>query len=167
MLEVPVEQVLNKSEDGMIIIDSDVLVREGRAYLFSGLRAYDPVNDVVVYRWKDCIGKEYPKVVPKYEIIEDAPNYMIVKRHDGQLFKVTDNFIGEILGNSYVNAGKSLWDIVVVESLIEAKRNPTKFEDEDYRVWYAKWVVYALGTLAYVCDLIELRYGSSTIQEGI
>ncbi len=155
--EVPVEQILVRREGDMIIISGDVLAREGRAYLFPNLRVYDPVNDVVVHQWEDYVGKGYPKVVPKYEVVEDAPDYTIVRRYDGQLFKVTDNFTGEILGNIYINPGKSLWDIIILESLIEAKRNPEKYMNEDYRAWHTEWVVYTLGTLAYICDLIELK----------
>jgi len=155
--EIPVEQILSKKEGNMVVIDLDVLAPKGMAYIFPYLYDYNPSTRMVIYLWRNYIGRDRPRLHPKFEIVEDSQNYMIVRRHDGQLFKIANNFAGEILGNIYINSGKSLWDIVVLESMIEAKRNP-RFGEKDYRAWYAEKVVDVVGILAFIADLVEMTF---------
>ncbi len=158
-LELGIGDVLRVGREGSTFVIDWGSVKPGGGFLvYPGLYYYDPATDTVTSAWRQYVGKSYPKLHPRYEIVESTHDYLMVRRHDSQLFKFMSNFIGEIVENVYLNPGKSLWDIIVLESMIEAKDNPEKYREEGYRFWFAEKVVLTIGFLTYVCDLVELRF---------
>lgn len=155
--ELSVEDVLKIGRDGVAVIDWSSVKPSGGFFIYPGLYYYDPTSDTVTSLWGRYVGRDYPKLYPKYEIVESAPDHLVVRRYDGQTFKFVSNFIGEVVENIYLNPGKSLWDVVVLESVVEARDDPGEYRDEEYRYWFAEKVVLTVGFLTYVCGLVGLR----------
>ncbi|MEM0038660.1 MAG: hypothetical protein QXX81_05360 [Zestosphaera sp.] len=154
---VPVDAVLSKREGNVIVVDRDVAYPRDRIYVFPGLHEYRESTKTWTSVWLDYVGKDHPKLFPKYEVVESAPDYLIVRRRGGQLFKFTYFLAGEVVENIYLNAGESFWDLVALECVIEAKENPS-FQRERYRLAFVRKVVEVIGFLTQVCDLVEMKH---------
>lgn len=157
--EVSTDEVLSKCRrDGeVIVLDRETIHPRASSYVFPRLVEYDGRQFINVF--KNYVGKDRPRLYPRFEVEELGTDYMIVMRRDGVLFKVADPNSAEVLGNIYANAGISLSDLITLELTIYAKESPNEFEkDPEYPTALVTFIVDTVGFFAYVADLVELHF---------
>jgi len=145
-----------KRESNIIVIDRDT-VFYGLIPIYPGYIDYDRERREVVLTW--VIKSQKLRIRPLYEIIEanERELYMILKRTDGQLFKVIGMLIPEVILNIHLNPGLTLANLIGIEGMLWSKRIPQLLDKKlEIARDLAREVAEIVGFLAYEAGLVEL-----------
>jgi len=144
-----------RRESEYIVVEYGDFFNPEVMFEYPGLIDVDLENKKFIYTFKRYRGTQKPRLYPKCTIIERGPDYLIVQRHDGVLFKISHAFPGEILLNIINNQGISLWDLISIEVAIMAKEYPDLSEEEAIETIEA--TVEVVGYYVYILDLIRME----------
>ncbi|MEM1679577.1 MAG: hypothetical protein QXY26_08455 [Ignisphaera sp.] len=156
--DVPVERIVAqlRREGDIIVVDFDDMFRFEKDFAYPGLTEVDEEKKEFKHVFKRYIGTGKPRIYPVFDVVERGADYVVVRRHDGVLFKIAHAFPTEILLNIYNNPGIALWDLIAIELAISAKEI-SDFTEEDAKTGIYL-VVDAVGFFTYILELTRLEF---------
>lgn len=156
--EIPVERIISqlRREDGIIVVNFDDIFKFEQDFAYPGLTEIDEKRMEFQHVFRQYIGTSRPKIYPLFDIVERGLDYLIVRRHDGVVFKIAHAFPAEVLLNVHNNPGIALWDLISLE-LASATKEIPDFTEEDAKTGIFL-VVDAIGYFTYILELTKLEF---------